>query len=410
MPKLYNQINVLHNKLQRQRGAALMLMLVILILGASAMLLNSLNSTTTRFARDRVTADALAQAKEALIGFAVTYGDTYIGNVHGYLPCPDKDGLPYEGGMESPCGSKNVSQIGRLPWRSLNLPPLRDGTGECLWYAVTGTYKYNPKTDLMNWDTNGQLQGYSTDGTLFTQSDNQVVAVIFAPGSSLTGQDRSSSGTPVCGGNYTATNYLDNDTLHSFNNADISTAKYILPHEHRDINGNIILTVNDQMLFITKSDIFNAIKKRNNLGAFVSSLLNTAAACALPPVTVNYDNSPPNETAGVTIGSLKTGRIPKTCLTVPYNNWQDNLLYARCSTGTCLTVNGSPCSGIVIFSGERNSPQARITNAQKNIWDNYLEDAPNSNLSSFNTGGTTFSGASSYSATTPSTDILKCIP
>ena len=89
MINLFNKIKLLQKHALRQRGAVLMVMLVILIVGGSALLLNSLNGTTPRLARDKVTADALAQAKEALIGFAVTYGNTYVGNVHGYLPCPD---------------------------------------------------------------------------------------------------------------------------------------------------------------------------------------------------------------------------------------------------------------------------------------------------------------------------------
>ena len=415
MINLFNKIKYLQKHTLRQRGAVLMVMLVILIMGGSAMLLNTLNSTTPRLARDKVTADALAQAKEALIGFAVTYGNTYIGNVHGYLPCPDPGGLSSEGVMDASCGTKNISQIGRFPWKELNLPPLRDSTGECLWYAVTGTYKYQPPTDLMNWDNYGQLLGYASDGTLFTQAENKVVAVVIAPGPPIAGQNHSSSGTPVCGGNYTVSNYLDNDTLHAINNADISSGKYIQPHEHRDVNGNVTLTVNDQMLFITQSDIFNAIKRRNNFDVFVTSLINTAAACASPPKTVKFDNPLPNtlsESAGVTVGSLITGRTPRTCLisSSPYENWQDNLLYAKCTSGTCLTVNGAPCKGVVIFSGERNPSQTRISNTQKNTWSNYLEDTPNANLTAFNTGGIAFTGATSYSTTSPSTDVLKCIP
>ena len=385
----------------KQRGAVLMVMLVIMIVGIAAILVNSLSSTTLKNARQANTAAALAQAKDALIGFAITYGDTHTTSpqVHGYLPCPDTSGSP-EGSASPPCGSKDVNVIGRLPWATLDLSALRDGDGECMWYAVSGNYKDSPKTSLMNWDTNGQLQAFSSDGTLLTQPDNQVVAVIFAPGAAQSGQDRSGTTAPVCGGNYTATNYLDNDTVHSINNADIATGKFI--------QGASSGSVNDQMLFITRQDIWNAIKKRNDFNAMVSSLLSIAIACSSPPVTVDFGTTPPTETAGVTVGSLKIGRVPKACLASPWNNWQDNLLYATCTSGKCINVNS--CDGVVIFSGERNTSQTRITNADKNTWSNYLENTPSANLTAFTTGGTSFSGASLYSATSPSTDVVACIP
>ena len=384
----------------KQRGAVLMVMLVIMIVGIAAILVNSLSSTTLKNARQANTAAALAQAKDALIGFAITYGDTHSGQVHGYLPCPDYAGGNPEGSAEPLCGSKDISVIGRLPWRTLDLSTLRDGDGECLWYAVSGTYKNNPNTNLMNWDTNGQLQAFSSDGTLLTQPDNQVVAVIFAPGAAQSGQDRSGTTAPVCGGNYTATNYLDNDTVHSINNANIATGKFI--------QGTSSGSVNDQMLFITRQDIWNAIKKRNDFNTIVSSLLSIAITCPSPPVTVDFGTTPPTETPGVTVGSLKIGRVPKVCLASPWNNWQDNLLYATCTSGTC--INSSSCDGVVIFSGQRNTSQTRITNADKNTWSNYLENTPSANLTAYTTGGTSFSGASSYSATSPSTDVVACIP
>lgn len=396
----------------KQRGAALLIMLVILVVGLAAVLVNALTSSSVKSARQEATSAALAQAKEALIGYAMTYGDTHSNQVHGYLPCPDRSGGNPEGSAELSCGSQDVSVIGRLPWATLDLSTLRDGDGECLWYAVSGTYKNNPKTGLMNWDTNGQFQVYASDGTLLTPPDNQAVAVIFAPGAAQSGQDRSGTTTPVCGGNYTAANYLNNDTLHSINNADITTGKFIQPHVHRDANNNIILTVNDQMIFITRQDIWNAIKKRNDLGAFVSTLLSTTTTnlAALPsPVMINFNNTPPTESGFATAGTLKIGRVPKLDIPPPWDNWQDNLLYATCSGG-CLTVNGASCSGVVIFSGERHASQNRITNADKNTWGNYLEDTPNANLTAF-TGGASFSGASPFSATSPSTDILAaCIP
>jgi type II secretory pathway pseudopilin PulG len=414
----------------RQRGAALFIMLVLLVVGIAAVLISSLTSSRVNTARQEKTAAALAQAKEALIGYAITYGDTHVlpPQVHGYLPCPDTSSGS-EGVAASSCNSQGISAIGRLPWATLDLSALRDGDGECLWYVVSGTYKSGPKTSLMNWDTNGQFQVLASDGALLTQADNQVVAVIFAPGVPLSGQNqnRSPDGTaPICGGNYTATNYLENETVpvpgitvHGINNADVATGKFIQPHEHRDANNNVILTVNDQMIFITKQDIWNAIKKRNDFGAFVATLLSAATAClsSLPnPITIDFNAASldsTSESAGTTVGNLITGRIPySACTNNLVRQWRDNLLYAACTSGTCLTDGFNNYSGVVIFAGEKNSSlsQQRITNPDKNTWSNYLEDTPSTIFTAFTTGATTFTATSPYSASSPSTDVLAYIP
>src|SRR3989338_1154699 len=82
-----------------QRGAALIIMLVIVVMGAASILVSSLSTTAVKNARQETTSAALAQAKEALIGYAVTYSDMNTGDTHGYLPCPDvnETGITPEG-------------------------------------------------------------------------------------------------------------------------------------------------------------------------------------------------------------------------------------------------------------------------------------------------------------------------
>ncbi len=387
---------------KKQSGYALLILMALLTLAAAALAAKTMssNSGNSQFARDKITAAALAQAKEALIGYAITYAESHPGNVDGYLPCPDTSGVALggEGAAEGNCGAQDVSVIGRLPWKTLDLPALRGGDSECLWYAVSGTYKNNPKTGLMNWDTNGQLQVYASDGiTLLTSTDNQAVAVIFAPGVAL-GQSRPvASGTSSCGGNYIASNYLDNDTVHGINNSDISTGKFIQPHKDRDINGNIILTVNDQLVFITKQDIWNAMQKRSD---FLSTLTNMTQQVALCVAGFGFNNNttsnkslpwpaqlPLNDYSANTnyndSDGLSVGRVPYKVNTargqngnsIPYpyyllqadgsncpvpgnwtsiypwwNNWKDQLFYAVSqeyqpdnhptnNCGTCVTVN-----------------------------------------------------------------------
>lgn len=441
----------------RQRGAALLVTLVIVVMGIAAALVGSLSTTALKNARQETTAAALAQAKEALIGYAITYGDTYSGEVHGYLPCPDTSGSP-EGSAAPPCGSKNVSRIGRLPWKTLGLPALRDGDGECLWYAVSGTYKNNPKTDLMNWDTRGLFEALDASGTPVAQD---VVAVIFAPGPVLGSQNRAPGGAaPICGGNYTATNYLDNDG--TLNNGTVSTSANATTQFRLASSTQ----VNDRLIYITRQDIWNAMLKRNDFMTTLATMTRKAAECIadygrrnsggsgdkrLPwsgrfyPDSNDYltDSSYDDE------DSRMAGRLPyrvntsdgdtSNQISSPYyqlasgssclggstwatyypwwTNWKDHLFYALAddfkpvwwsssSCGTCLHVNFSGnYAAVVMFAGKPLSGQTRTTAGDHLDLSNYLEGRNYTN-------GSNWSGSSNYQSGTETgsfNDVLYCI-
>jgi len=247
-----------HHYQSRQHGAALMVMLVIMVMGAATFLVSSLSTSALKNARQEATSAALAQAKDALIGYAITYGDTHTTSpqVHGYLPCPDPNGSAgaNDEGSSETCGSKNVSAIGRLPWKTLGLSTLRDSDGECLWYAVSGTFKNNPMTDMMNWDTSGLFEILDTSGATIAQN---VVAVVFAPSAVIGSQNRAPDGTaPTCGGNYTVGNYLDSDG--TINNAAVSGTANTISQFCLGASAQL----NDRIIFITRDDIFNAIMRR----------------------------------------------------------------------------------------------------------------------------------------------------
>jgi len=452
-----------------QRGIALILMLVIMVMGIAAVLAGSFSTATLRTARQEKTAAALAQARDALIGYAITYGDTHSGKVHGYLPCPNQSGgtLGITEGTAGSCGGKNISQVGRLPWKTLNLPPLRDGNGECLWYAVSGTYKNNTPTDLMNWDTNGQLQVYASDGTtLLTPADNQAVAVIFAPGAAQNGQARTSdSSTPNCGGNYTASNYLDSDG--TINNATVSATA----NAASKIRLGTAADINDQMLFITRQDIWNAMQKRNDFLATLNNMTQRVAECiayfgasngkpianpgsnkSLPwpaPLALadygkntSYDDQTGlyagrapykvNDSYSITGNTMSNFNLLVSATNCPsgwadaypwWNNWKDHLFYvlsgeyrpnsiATLPCGNCVTVNGgAPYAAIVMLANSRLPAQVRAsdttgasTAARSNLA-NYLEGR---NASNYPNG----SGNADYRNQTADgsfNDILYCI-
>jgi hypothetical protein len=211
-----------------------------MVMVIAAVLISSLSTTALKNARQETTSNALAQAKDALIGYAVSDP-----NRPGELPCPDfdNDGMIT---LADYSGSNCKSLIGRLPWKTLGLPDLRDGSGEHLWYAISDTFHANGST-IINSNTKGTLLVYNTDGvSLQTQAGYNAVAVIFSPGSALGSQTRNT----VAQQN-SAANYLD--IANGQNNSSASGPF---------IAGTQSATFNDQFLYITTKDLIPLVEQR----------------------------------------------------------------------------------------------------------------------------------------------------
>lgn len=436
--------------MKRQGGGALMVILMIVGVLGAFFAVRALNGTA--IGRDKVTASALAQARDALIGSAVMYRDTHSNEVPGHMLLPDMGSTRNSSAGEGVSGGNfggngnNVSALGRLPWRTLGLPVLRDGHGECLWLLVSGSYQDALKSRFMNWDTLGQLDSFTSNGTpagtlssVGADDHQRAIAAVFAPGPVLAGQTRGAGADVVteCGGNYSARNYVDTfnpspvinnivNYLTGINNATgtytYATPKQILAGPVADASGSTL--VNDRMLTISPDEVFRVIRQRTDFPAFVNGQLLAMAVDNLAPllspanrpVTIDFNPVVPVDVPGVTtVGSLEIGRLPQAALvTNPLKRWQDNLLYARCASGTsCLTVNNSTpplstlsCSGVVIFAGERQAGQRRASPVQKNSWNNYLEGPV---LTAFSSGATSFTGPFAYSDANPGADVLACV-
>lgn len=272
----------------RQRGIALLLVLLLALSIFAYGVLRQLNAADVATARGDRTAAALVQAKEALIAHALLYGENHKTNATpagsvsqddvtlppGTLPCPEQSYFGSEGSESGSCGIRGASALGRLPWRSLGLSPLRDGDGECLWYAVSGTYKANPGADTINPDSLGQLRVIDPAGNVLAGATaaSQVVAAIIAPGPPLAGQDRTPvAGTRECGGNYVPSAYLDSATIGgvTYNNALLAAAA-----------GDVSTLVsgrqsglNDRIVYITRDEIWRPVLRRSD---FASALFDAA--------------------------------------------------------------------------------------------------------------------------------------
>jgi hypothetical protein len=286
---------------QRQAGLALIVLLILMIIGGLSWFLASLNRTHYRIQYQNQTSLALGEAKEALLGFIASQyevsGGVYVG-----LPCPDFGGAAANEGLSeddkgNSCGGDYQNSLGRFPWRSLGLPPLRDGWNECLWYAVSGPYKTDPRGLLVNEDTQGgfiirQTENMSGStgrvlGNVSSNSSNPTnpqrpVAVIFAPGQRLGTQNRSQANdAAICGGNYTASNYLESD------NTVIGSESFVLGSINTNENAveNVITsspyngTINDVAMVITVAEVFDFIRKRSDFSTNMQCLTQVITEC-----------------------------------------------------------------------------------------------------------------------------------
>lgn len=294
-----------------QRGQALLVLLMILVVAGSAVFYSFAGSANSAIERDKITAAALAQAKAALIGYAVAVDLSGAGRP-GDLPCPDRD----NDGDADAVPACSGAALGRLPWKTLRLPDLRDGDGERLWYAVSSNFKNNPRTNCLlsgmpgyntgdeagclNSDSRGTITIRNSatvinDGTNpdpFTPSG--VVAVVFAPGAVLQRQDTGATQDRSCtGGSCTAetictsspvtdtpkcnpVNYLDIQTgvEDNANFVDGSNSNGFINGVIRDASNNVI--VNDRLITITYQDLMPLLERRvaretlNCLGAYAS--------------------------------------------------------------------------------------------------------------------------------------------
>lgn len=170
---------------RRQRGQVMVAVALVISLLAGAALYVFLGIDSRRLEEMRTTATALAQARDALIGRAASDN-----NRPGSLPCPDYatnipgTNVPNDGIADLLVGNECPSYIGRLPWRTLDLPDLRDASGERLWYALSRAFRDDNSAQPINSNTVGTL---SISGSM---TANNLVAIVFAPGAVVGAQVR----------------------------------------------------------------------------------------------------------------------------------------------------------------------------------------------------------------------------
>ncbi|MRR50502.1 MAG: hypothetical protein EG825_06245 [Rhodocyclaceae bacterium] len=398
---------------RRQQGYFLLVMLLFLVAGALIGIVNSLDASQYKSLHIQDTQKALALAKDALVGYAVTYDQTHAATneVFGYLPCPDTDGdgTPNTTNDAGNCGVAGAVAIGLLPYKTLGLPDLRDDMGNCLWYAVSSGFKASAtKPTPLNWDTQGQFSLQSGSSTVAPDdAQGGVAAVIIAPGAVLAGQTRPGDSCQATPAQIAA--YLDG--ANAFTNT--SATLIALAQGTPESSSN-----NDRFQAITPKEIFDRIKIRSDFSNFINNLttdIRTALASLPVPATTRPDGNPVTQYPDTSVKTI--GYLPDLSASLSASsarqatNWGELYRYVRCASGTyCIKVDGQNCAGALIFSGSTATGAPRTT-AQRN--ENqlaaFVEDADSLSLLSSSAIPATLASNSTFNKSLPATDLRFCL-
>ena len=305
-----------------QRGQAILITVLLLGLILTISFYSLVRPRNVDIEANAQTERVLAQAKEALIAYASGRDAT---NRPAELPCPDADN---NGIADSPCGTLAPQiTIGRLPWKTLGIPDLRDGSGERLWYAVSDNFKNSPAVTPLNSNTPGQFT--------VTGIASNVIAIVFAPGTVVAAQSRIAANTND------VAHYLEGENATSNNSIFISAA-----------SSNIF---NDRLLAITPAMFFPAVEIR--VAQQIRSTLNAyyTANQYFPPandydvscVAANQGMIPANPMA---CGAMFAGWSPPSWFTT--EQWYRVMFYAvapACADTTAINCTGA--GGFLTLNG-----------------------------------------------------------
>lgn len=360
-----------------QKGGALIIMALILLLAGTAVMFSVLDASGVKIERDKKTAAALAEAKVALIGWSAGHA-----TMPGALPCPDTSNSGSSGSCTATAGI-----IGRLPWKTLGLNDLRDGYGECLWYALSPLYRNTiaagsrSVSNSINSSIAGTITVEGAGGATLAPPINPVIAVIFAPGVPLTGQDRSSASSTVCGGNTTASNYLE--VAQGVNNStgnNVSGSNY-----YTFIAGAASDTFNDRLIYITAEDLFGPVRKR--IADELAGVGSPSNAGLRKYYKDNQVYPWAGDVGGNVVMNTSSGYVPYNALTITpsslrlwmiNNGWMSFVNYQigtnfnpnsyasfpqKCTVGNCITVRGVDVPASVTVGGGSSAWTSRVCEA-----------------------------------------------
>lgn len=372
--------------LGKQRGGALILIAFMIGIMLTAFMIKNFSANSLKAEQDAKTMEALGQAKDGLISWAVSHID-----VPGMLPYPDRstDGN-YDGYSDCPPAMNPFSYsnlIGQLPiYRQTNpcISPQTgiggdwtDSQGNRLWYGVSRNLvrEYqspgrNPiiNPGIINVDLLKPVPYEGTDATspypwlIIRDStgsviSNRVAVVIIAPGPPLAGQNRTSTAN--------ATHFLDQVTIGPDT---YSNWNYDEPAEDFIMGDTTTGTFNDRLIYITIDELMAALEQR--AAAEARDVLRRYHAVAgrfpyaAPLGSVNFYSCAENNYNGLL--PLSTSPMPGASCSCSSNrncscgfesidsvtfsgglNWQNTTGSCTRSGNSCTCTGAGECSAIL---------------------------------------------------------------
>jgi len=411
---------------RRQSGLALLILLALLGVMAAVLIIKISASAADTTDQDRNTALALGLAREALIARA-----SNDPNSPGSLPCPDLltnivGNVPNDGVADLFVGPGCPSYIGRLPWKTLGLPDLRDGYGERLWYVLSPNFRDNLAFASINSETLGLL---SVTG--LTPANN-VIAIVFSPGPAIGAQLRNAANEN------NVANYLEGT----------NASGLPIPGPPNNFNFEALQpsgTFNDRLLVITSDMLFPEVERRVArearacLDAFSQQpLANNRYPWAAPLTDLVTFADVPNTHAGRiprTLTSTQASLDPSVTWVSPaiplsqpcfgpgtwWDNWKELLFYHvsqayEPSTGPtgscpvdCLTVNGVGSVKVVVIVAGHAFAAAPAQSRSSFLAPDYLEVDPGSGVDNSLMNGIYAKAPVALAPTAHFNDRLECL-
>lgn len=383
---------------KRQRGAALLVLAAILVLGISWMMISALGNASQRtYANREHNARVLAEAKAALTAWVAMNALDGSENNPGRLPCPQAwgdMGSANEGRAAAVC---SATAAGWLPWRTLGLQKPLDASGHQIWYVVSpGWHLPNATASLtINSNTAGQL---ALDG-------QAAVALLIAPGAALNIAPNANQTAAGCTARSqvqalnlpaSAPNPLDFlDCQNGTKDDNVFTTSVV--------DNTINLVFNDQVLAMTTADLLPALEaaiaKRIERdispalrAAYVGTKWNTSAGDTVFPFAASFLPAGPGTSsylgAALTQGLLPFSYSPPCsplgdprCMSSTFHAWGTPALSRVAGSGSlwgspACAVSGSwiTCQGYYISGSLQASFDDPVSNVANALRDFNLAD------------------------------------
>nr|CRH07076.1 exported protein of unknown function [Candidatus Magnetococcus massalia] len=260
---------------QGERGAALLLFLLTMMIAGGTMLYKALNQGNFGIFRlDVQGQETFKETKQAIIAYALQSSPV------GTLPCPDVSDPAddVDDSTDPPTGPGYAdwdagtaacrSYIGRLPWQTLGMEEPTDSASETLWYALSPEYGEDPTN--ADWS----LPTYSP-GELMVDEVSGLVVALFTPGrdqlsnDDVTLQDRVTDPTDF-------NQYLEGKTVDADGNTlvnDSATHTYYVASADNDNDG--VYTISPADIWRSAGRVIQTVSLNQDVRG-VYPLTNTA--------------------------------------------------------------------------------------------------------------------------------------